>query len=232
VRKLLIGLVTLAVLLVAADRVAVKVADGQVATRLRDYGRLQTTPSVQVRGFPFLTQALGGRYDHIDVEATDLSRGGVRLDRLDVSLLGARVPLNDALGGKVHAVPVEGLKATAVVRYLDLAGRSGITGLRVEPQGNRLAVTGRITMLGQTVTATAVSSVRLSGQSLVVTAESVKALGPAPAALDRAIDGLLDFRVPIGTLPYGLELTSLRVTSSGIVLVASSGPTVLTTRSG
>jgi hypothetical protein len=232
VRKLVYALLALAVLLGVADRVAVTVADRQVATRLREYGQLQTTPTVHVRGFPFLTQALGGRYDRIEVTATDLVRGGVRLDQLDVTLLGARVPLADALGGSVRAVPVEGLKATAVVRYADLAVKSGLAGLQVRPQGDRLAVTGRITVLGQSVTATATSSVALRGHALVVTSRSAQVLGHGSAALDRAIDGLLDFTVPLGTLPYGLEVTSVRVTPAGIVLVAASGPTVLTTTVG
>lgn len=227
-RKLVVALVVLLVLGVVADRVAVQVAEAQVAKRLRETGRLGQDPKVAVRGFPFLTQVLAGRYDRIDVETKQFARGGVVLSRLDVSLLGARVPAGQALGGQVRSVPVEGLQAQAVVRYVDLAGRSGSAGLRVVPAGDQVEVTGRLTVRGQTVTATARSAVRLRGRSLVVSAQSVKVAGQGSAAIDRAVRRLLDFTVPIGALPYGLDLTSARVDVSGVVLVAASGPTVLT----
>jgi hypothetical protein len=229
-RKLVIGLLVLLLLLGVADRVAVRIAQEQVAKKLRETGQLSEDPQVTIRGFPFLTQALAGRYDRIDVETKAFTRGGVVLSKLDVSLIGARVPAGDALGGTVRSVPVEGLRATAVVRYVDLAGKSGISGLRIVPVGEQLDISARVTVAGQTVTATARSTVRLRGRTLVVSARSVKVDGQSSPVLDRALAGRLDFTVPLGTLPYGLDLTAVRVDPSGVVLVAASGPTVLTTR--
>lgn len=233
-RKLVISLVVLLALLVAADRIGAAVASGVVADKLRTSGGLSAKPSVSIKGFPFLTQAIAGRYDRIEVSATGLSRGGVRLARLDVTVKGSRIGLRDALSGHVSSVPVEGLSATALVSYVDLLGRSKLVGATIEPfaRGGELEhvgvrVRGRVTVLGQTVMASTVSHVRLEGREIVVTATSVVVQGQSSPAVIKAIAGLLDLRVPVGTLPYGLMLTGVQPTAAGLLLSAKSGPTVL-----
>ena len=228
-KKLLIALVVLLALAVGADRLAAYVAGQVVASKLRTTAGLATDPAVTITGFPFLTQALAGRYDKIEVEARDVDRGGVRLSRLHVDLLGARIPMRAALSGHVPAVPVEGLRGAVTLTYADLS--RGRTSLRVTPlPGNQVAVTGRLTLLGATVTAGTRSTVTLSGNSLVITAQSLSIDGQSSALLDSAIAGKLDLKVPLGTLPYGLRLTSVRITAAGAVVAATSGPTVLQAR--
>lgn len=229
-RRLLTAAVVLLVLLVAADRIGVVVASRVLASKLRTSAALDTDPSVRIRGFPFLTQALNGRYDRLDVETGALRRGGVRLSSLDVSLHGVRVPLSQALSGDVKAVPVEGLTASAVVTYADVARVGDLAGISVAPAGSQVMVTARLTVLGQSVTATASSSVRLSGRTIVITAQKVTVLGQTNPLLNAALAGRLDLRVPIGVLPYGLGLTGVDVTAAGLVLAARSGPTVLAVR--
>lgn len=227
-RRLVTALVVLAGLLVAADRVGVRVAEQVLAGRLKSSAHLTSTPTVRVRGVPFLTQALQGRYDEIDVTATGLDRGGVRVASLTAALHGVHVPLGEVLSGSVTSVPVDELTAQALVTYADLAHRSGLVGLTITPAGTLVHVTARITVLGQHFTATAVSSVALKGTSIVVTARSLRALGQSSPAILNALTGRLDLRVPVGTLPYGLRLTGLQVAPEGLLLQARSGPTVLT----
>ena len=226
-RKLALSLVVVLALLIAADRIGVAIASGIVAGKLKSSGGLSSSPSVSIKGFPFLTQAVSGRYDRIEVAATDLSRGGVRLSRLDVALIGSRIPLRAALSGNVSVVPVERLSAKAVVSYVNLVHRSKIAGLSMEPSDGGVRVTGRVTVLGQTVSASTVSTVRVERRDIVITAQSVAVQGQSSPTLNRAIAGLLDLRVGIGSLPYGLELDGVRVTSAGLVLSAHSGATVL-----
>jgi hypothetical protein len=228
-RKLVVSVAVLLALLLVADRVAASIAAGVVADKLQASGGLSSKPDVSIKGFPFLTQALEGRYDRIDVSAKDVRRGGVRLARLDVTVKGARIPLGDALSGKVSNVPAEGLTATAVVQYVDIVGRSKIVGASVTPVPGGVKVTGRVTVLGQTVTASTVSTVRLEGRDIVIRARSIAVQGASSPAINDAIAGLLDVRVPVGSLPYGLRLTGIRPTSAGLVLSANSGPTVLRT---
>jgi hypothetical protein len=230
VRKLLTVVAVLAVLLVAADRIGVLVASHVVASKLRTSAMLQADPTVKVEGFPFLTQAVRGRYDRIDLSTGSLTRGGVRLDRLEVSLTGLRLTASQALSGDVSSVPVEGLTAHAVVTYADIASVGRLAGLSVTPVGSHLRVTARLTVLGQSVTASTDSTVRLVGRSAVISAQDLTVAGQSSAALNSALAGRLDLTVPLGTLPYGLALTGVHVSSAGLVLDARSGPTVLSVR--
>jgi hypothetical protein len=172
VRRLIWVVVVLLVLAIGADRVGAVLAAHVVASKLTTSASLTTEPSVTIHGFPFLTQAISGRYDDVELVATDLARGGVRLAKLDVSLHGVRLPLSDAISGQVSSVPVEGITAKAVVSYADIASRGNITGLSVQPAGSLVKVTGRFTVLGQSVTASTESTVRISGRTLVVVAEA------------------------------------------------------------
>ena len=229
-RRLLTALVVLLLLLVAADRIGVVVASRVVAAKLRASAALQTDPAVHIRGFPFLTQAVDGRYERIDVETGALRRGGVRLSTLDVSLQGMRLTLSQALSGNVSGVPVEGLSAKAIVTYADVARVGNLAGISVSPVGDLVRVTAQLTVMGQSVTATTSSSVRLSGRSIIITAQKVTVLGQSNATLDNALARRLDLRVPVGALPYGLALTGVDVTEQGLVLAARSGPTVIVVR--
>jgi hypothetical protein len=227
VRRLVLVLVVLVALLVVADRVTARLAERALAQQARESADLSSTPTVRVHGFPFLTQALRGKYGRIDLEATDLDRGGVRISRLTATVHGAGVPLTEALAGDVTSIPVAGLDATALVTFADLAHRSRLVGLSIVSEGDAVRVTGRVTVLGQTVRVSALSTVSLRTGRIAVTARSLKVLGQSTPGLVNALAGALDLLVPVGTLPYDLHLTGLGVTPDGLQLTARSGPTVL-----
>ncbi len=74
-RGLLILLVVFGCLLVVADRVAVAVAQDRVADRIAEQGGLPGPPVVDITGFPFLTQALSGRYDDVRISLSAAQLG-------------------------------------------------------------------------------------------------------------------------------------------------------------
>ena len=227
-RRLAVVLVVLAGLLAVADRVAATVAARAVADQVQASAALSSPPDVSIGGFPFLTQAFGGRYDSVSVVAVDVDAGELTIGRLDATLTGVSVPLSDVLSGSVTEVPVASVRATALVGYDELSRRSGDRRLTVVPSGDRLRVTGSASVLGQTVTASALSSVRVEGGALVVTAESYSVGGAAAsAAVTRALGGRLDLRIPVTGLPYGLQVSGVRVTPAGVEVDAGAGPTVL-----
>jgi hypothetical protein len=230
VKRLLISLLVVAALLLAADRVALLVADRVVAGQLQTAGELSVKPSVSFGGFPFLTQAVRGRYSSVDVSASDVSAGADRLSQFDASLTGLRLPLSAALSGDVTRVPVDVVDARVVLSYADLQRRlrDRRLALTAGPSG-LLRVTGTVRVLGRDLSAAALSSVRLSGTSVVVTAQRFE-VGSAPAdrLISAALSNRLDFTVRIGKLPYGLALTGVRVRASGIEATAAGRDTVLT----
>lgn len=226
-KRLLVTLVVLAGLLAVADRVAATVASNAVADQVRVSAELASA-DVSIGGFPFLTQALGGRYDSVSVVARGVAAGEVTVDRLEATLTGVSVPLSDVLSGSVDEVPVASVRATALVAYDELARRSGDRQLTVAAAGDRLRVTGSVSVLGQTMTASALSTVRVDGGAIVVTAASysVGAAG-ASEAISRALGGRFDLRIPVTGLPYGLQVSGVSVTPTGVEVDATAGATVL-----
>ena len=227
-RKLLVALVLLVGLLVVVDRVAARLAAQAIASEVQASAGLAAEPEVDVVGFPFLTQALAGRYDRVEVTAVDVPAGELVLARLDATLTGVQVPLSDALAGSVERVPVEGVRAQALVAYDELARRSGERRLTVAPAGERVRVTGSVDALGRTLSAVAVSRVEVVEGDLLVTAEEYEVGNEtADRIITRALGDRLDLRIPVSGLPYGLEVRGVEVQPQGVAVVARSGATVL-----
>ena len=226
-RRLLVGVAVLALLLLAGDRVDLVLAERAVARELAASG-LTGDPTVDIRGFPFLTQAVDGRYDEVVVTAQDVPAGEVRFSEFEATLSGLEVPLSQALSGDVGDVPVETLDARVVVPYAALARRSDLGDVRVEPAGDRVRVTGTAQVLGRSLSASAVSRVDLDGSDLVVTAETLDVGDDGISSLlTRALAGRLDLRLPVRGLPYGLEPRALEIADRGVVVDASARDTVL-----
>ncbi len=223
----------LLVLLVVADRAGVVVAERVLADELQRSGGFTSRPDVEVRGVPFLTQALAGRYERIDVVARDVPAGDVagtplRLSRLTATLHGARVPLGDALSGAVTTVPVDRVDARALLPFDVVQRRTDVGDLTVAPEGDRLRLRGTVEVLGQEVSGSALSRLAVDDGSVVVTAESVEVGNDvADDLLGRALDGRFDVRVPLRGLPYGLQVDAVTVQPDGLAVRAGATGTVL-----
>nr|WP_204264788.1 DUF2993 domain-containing protein [Geodermatophilus normandii] len=218
----------LVVLALVADPVAEGVAEDRVAEALRDSGGLAGTPDVDFVGWPFLTQAVSGTYDDVRVSLTAAELGQPEGTRADVRLRGAHVPLSDALSGSVREVPVDRVDGTATLSYALLAQQlGGDTSLARE--GDGLRVTRTVEVLDYSVPLTAVGTVSLDGQDLVVDVDGAEAAGVdvPDVVVDRAAD-LLDLRYPV-ELPFGLRLTGLRPADDGVDVTAEATDTVLRT---
>jgi hypothetical protein len=231
VKGLVATLVVLLGLLLVADRAGAAVASRAVAAQVQASAGLPAEPEVDIPGFPFLTQALAGRYERVEVEAVGVPTGELTLSRLDATLTGVRVPLSEVLSGSVADVPVERVQARALVGYDELVRLSGDRRLSLAPSGDRLRVTGSLEVLGQTLSATAVSRVEVVEGDLRVVAESYE-VGDAAAddLVTRALGDRFDLRIPVTGLPYGLRLTDVQVDPSGLVVRATATDVVLAGR--
>jgi hypothetical protein len=227
--KRLGALLLLLGLLLVADRAGAAFAARAIAEQTQAEAGLAAPPDVSISGFPFLTQAVGGRYEQVTVRATDVEAGEVRVSGFEATLTGVQVPLRDALSGSVTSVPVSSVRARALVTYDELTQRSGDRQLTVAPVGpGQVRVKGSVRVLGQTFSAAAVSRVEVVGGDLLVTAESYEVGNKkADRLVTRALGGRLDLRVPVQGLPYGLEVTGIEVEDAGLAVVATVGRTVL-----
>lgn len=228
VRRLLISVLILAVLLVVADRVAVVVADHAVARQVRTELAAGQDPSVHIHGFPFLTQAIRGRYGDVGVRIPDVTSGPLRNVTVDARLRGVHAPLSDLLAGRVKEVPVDQITGTVTVGYADLARASGVPGLTITPSNGALRVAGRLTVLGQPISAAATARISVVDGDLVVTADQAQVNGvPASAAAVAAATRLLSFRVSPRQLPLALRITGVDVGATSLSVAAQAQNVVL-----
>jgi len=229
VRGLLVVLLLLVGLAVVADRVAVGFAEDKVGAELAAKGGLHGRPAVDIAGFPFLTQAVAGRYDDVRISLTAAELGQPAGTRADVDLHGVRVPLRDVLSGSVSQVPVDRLDGTATLSYALLSSKLGPS-TRLTREGSGLRITRTVELLGQQIPLTATGKVVLEGNDLVVHVSRATGAGVSVPSylLDRAV-GLLDLRYTVPPLPFGLKLTGVTPGAAGVTVHVAATRAVLGT---
>jgi hypothetical protein len=227
VKALLVVLVLLLGLAVIADRVAVGVAEDRVAEQVAAKGGLAGTPEVDITGFPFLTQALGGRYDEVRISLTAEELGQPAGTRADVALHGIRVPLSAVLSGAVQEVPVDRIDGTATLSYELLSAQLG-AGTTLTREGDGLRITRTVEILGRELPLTATAQVTLEGADLVVDVEEASGAGvDVPDFLLRQAPDLLDLRYTVPALPFGLQLTGVTPADDGVDIRVEARDAVL-----
>jgi len=224
---LVVLLLVLGGVLVVADRVGARVAEGRVAEQVAARGGLNGEPAVDITGFPFLTQALSGEYEDVRIGLTAEQLGQPAGTRADVSLRGVHVPLSDVLSGSVRQIPVDRVDGTATLSYALLASQLGGDTV-LAPEGDRVRITRSVEVLGFDLTLTAVGTVTLAGQDVVVDVEDASAGAvDVPAFVLRQAEDLLDLSYRVPALPFGLQLTSVEPTAEGVDVAVEATDTVL-----
>lgn len=226
-RILLIITVILGGLFVAADRLAVHFAEGEVADRLKTQEGLTTTPSVDIKGFPFLTQVAGGELDDVqvgmdDYEADTGTAGGtIRIDGLKADMKGV------AFSGDYSSATADTASGTASIAYDQLlkAAKSQETdlgfGVTAKVAGLSDGGNGKIKVaiklsgtLDQTVSVLGTVTV-VDGDTVRVRADSIPSFGNITLA-DADVRSLTDFEQKIEGLPGGIQLDKVEAGASGV----------------
>ena len=216
--RLAITLLILLGLLVAVDRIGVAVAESAVAQTLQNSQHLANKPSVDIEGFPFLTQLASGNYDKIALSDDDVTVGQygrtVKLQHLKVTLHSVKVArdFKSATAGSGTA--------DARMSYADLSQTLG-TKLTYAGSG-RVTASGSVLVGSQTITGSVTATPRLSGSSLEFASPQVTVDGvPAPAQVAAALGGVFGAPIPLDNLPYSLRVDSLSVDKDGVSFVLS-----------
>lgn len=229
VRKLIIVVLVVVTLAVAADFAAAAAAEHTVATQLRQQLGLSSDPSVRINGFPFLTQALAGRYSSIDVRASGLSVDS--LHDLDVEATLHDVdapPLSQLSAGNPQPVRAAQVDGRVRVKDSDLGRAIGIDDLQLQQpsdqeikellppgtqsrgtsavtstQGNRapVRIVATIDLAGQRTEVIGIGMIELTGGLVRITTSDVR--------LSR--DGVGEV-----TLPQGIRQTLLKTLSTDV----------------
>jgi hypothetical protein len=137
------------------------------------------------------------------------------------------VPLSSVLSGSVTSVPVDRIDGTATLSYALLSAQlGGDTTLRRE--GDGLRITKTVQVAGMTLPLTAVGTVSLDGDGLVIDVARASGAGvDIPGFLVGRVSDLLDLRYKIPALPFGLRLTSVTPGDDGVDVTVEAADTVL-----
>ena len=218
-------LVVVCVLALAADRIALRVAESDAAERIeKEYGFSQR-PDIEIKGFPFLTQLMARKFDTVDV----------RIDGINAVGGGGRTLRLDGVSGELEGVRIEGDnwdRATAdkadgkvTITYDDISAALGVVDVSYGGKGaageNKVKATVGTSFLGQRLEESLLGKVSVvDGNTIRLRATGVDNLKGVPGLEDFVRDRM-DYNWTINDLPPGIRLTDVEVTEDGIVVTGS-----------
>lgn len=213
-RKLVIALAVLIVLLVAADRVALAVAESKISDRVAASYSLPAKPGVTIQGFPFLTQVVAGDYREIDVSARQVSVGRISLTQLQARFRGVHAALGQLLQGSMSTVTADRAAGSAVIPYAQLAAwlPHGVT---VSRAGADLRVSGSVHVFGVRVPLSGTAVPSVTGDGIKVSPQSFS-VGSGVSLPVSAVAARFGVVVPLTSLPLHLQVNSVAVTATGL----------------
>jgi len=220
-----VGVVAVVVVLggaLVADRVTHATAERRVAEAIEQNLDVVGTPTVEIGGFPFLTQLLAGSVDDVTGAVDGVTLEGI--DATDVTIDAQDVTTSEpyTLGSATIAATLP----TASIEKI-VADRSQLD-IAVAVDGRALTATG--TVLGLKLAANLVP--RVEDGRLLVTVANVQVAGLTVSVddLPRAIgDRLTDIEIPVSGLPEGLVLSDATVVADGVRITADGTDVVLPT---
>lgn len=217
-RKLVVFLILLLIVLAVLDRVTVSGVEREIARQVEARYDLDATPTVEVKGIPFLTQAISGRYEEIDISIGALNRDGARLSGVQARLLGVNAQLNDLLASQAKIV-VDEVVGTVVISKETVDARAP-RGIKVEGGGDdTLRVSGNVNLRGVPVPVTATMRLEVVRGGIRLRPTDVKVGGGLPVG---DVARLVSWTVPVRELPLNLKITKVRSTPEGLAVEASA----------
>lgn len=218
----MIFVVVLAVLVVAADRIGLWVAERQIASRVQSSQGLDHRPDVDIEGFPFLTQVVANEYPTVKLVAGEFIVGNsdrrVRLADLDARLHDVRAV------EKFSGATARTADGTAMLTYPELSRALGVT--VGYAGGGRVQASRSIDVLGKTVTGSASAEVGVVGGD-ELTFSSVRVGVPqggisVPEQVTDQLSSLFKDRLSLRGLPFHLKIQQLVATDEGVRIAATA----------
>ncbi|MEU2788740.1 DUF2993 domain-containing protein [Streptomyces sp. NPDC007100] len=224
-RVLLVIVVILGGLFVAADRVAVNIAEDKAADKIRSSQNLDRTPEVSITGFPFLTQVANRSLDQVDakIDGLNASAEGHTLRIQQMSAQFHDVKLTSDYTSIESAASATG---EARISYADLTAASG-KNVKVSyggekngksqvkispnlpnlPMLNALEITGTVSIV--------------NGDTVQLRADKLPDLCSQLSACRNQVRGQTDHQWKLNRLPGSLKLDKVVSTRDGISISAS-----------
>lgn len=188
-----ITVIVLLGLLLVADRGGQFVVERIVADEVQKALSTSDSPSVDIKGFPFLPQLISQKFDDVDVKVRDADAGQLEIERISAVLKGV-----EQAGGGAR---VESISGSGRISYA--AATRAARNFTISYGGKKsVKISGDVRVAGQTRTASATGRPRIDGNELVIRPERVSIDGAAAP-----VAGLIpDIRYPLREIPRGMTI--------------------------
>lgn len=215
-RNTIVVVLALIVLFVVGDRLAVLYAQSQVAQQFKEQGGFEGTPSVSIKGFPFLTQVIAHNIHEITITSDKIKAGPVTITNLDAVVTDIK------LNGAFTAGTIGHLDGKALIPFSGL-----VNALGGSLGGGDLGGLGDLAS-GVTIKSAGGNKVKASFDLLIVSGSATLKVTREPGnkihiqllsshGLPSEItDQLKDLTVPIPALPLGMKIQRIQVNTDGI----------------
>ncbi|GAA2563434.1 LmeA family phospholipid-binding protein [Pseudonocardia hydrocarbonoxydans] len=253
-KRLIVGLIVLVGVLVGVDFGAAALAESAVSRQMREQIGLPDDPDVRINGFPFVTQALAGRYSSIDVAADRLQVGMLQEVEVVAQLRDVQAPLSEVLGsgpkslraaeadgtvrvgaddlerllGDVDRLRIESLDAEA----LEQAVEDGADPALADADPDTVArLVGTTAALGEETEVTAIVALELTDGLVRIVPRDIRLGGPDAPPLPESTQSALRDRFTVdvdpGSLPLQVTPTELRAVDGVLEISGSTTDLVL-----
>jgi LmeA-like phospholipid-binding len=206
------GVIVLLILLVIGDRVALAVAENDMADQFVSNG-LPVKPSVTIEGFPFLTQLAARDFRKVDISASNIPAGPVTITSATGTLNGLH------FNSSFNSATVDHITVRIFVSFAALAGAGGlgnVADLTITPAGpNLLKITGS---LGGVLSDTEEAKITQTGPQQI-SVQAVNNGGALSGVLSQF--GSYTFNLPKG-VPASLRITGLSLNAQGLTATATA----------
>jgi LmeA-like phospholipid-binding len=206
------GVIVILILLVIGDRVALAVAENDMADQFVSNG-LPVKPSVSIEGFPFLTQLAARDFNKVDISASNIPAGPVTITSATGTLDGLR------FNSSFNSATVDHVNVRIFISFAALAGAGGLSdlgGVTITPAGpNLLKITAGI---GGVLSDTEEVKITQTGPQQI-SVQAVDNGGALSGVLSQF--GSFTFNLPNG-VPPSLRITGVTLNSTGLVATAAA----------
>jgi hypothetical protein len=224
-------IVVVALLLWGADTMARIRAETLLSRDIQDATGVEVPPEVDVHGIFFLPQVIRGSYSEVQVTTEGVTSGPLRIDRVESQLFDVQVPFHDVLVRDIREVGIGRSVENLDLTYEDLNAYFAATGRRLSLAPGRdgaVRVTGNVEIANQTVPLSADATLSVEGDALRISPESFHTgSGSLDAASRYLLGKRLHLLVPLGTLPFGHNLTGVRADPEGLHLTVTGTDVLL-----
>lgn len=246
-RRLVIALLVLLGVLVVADFGAAALAESAVSRQMRSQLALADDPSVRINGFPFLAQAVAGKYSSVDVTAQRLTLGELRELEVRTQLRDVQAPLSMLLGSGPKTLQVRAAEGTVRIPANDVQRLlPGVVKLRIETldegaleqaiddggdvslgdidPDQAVRLVGTSPLLGKDTEVTVIAAMELADARIRIVPRDIRVGAPnapaLPAAVQQSLQRMFTLTIDPGKLPLQVTPTKLRATPDGALEIS------------